>query len=38
MENKRFKLNAPFNKYLTIANPANGKDFLDEVCDSNHIE
>jgi hypothetical protein len=31
METRRLKLTAPFNKYLTIANPVNGKDFLDEV-------
>jgi hypothetical protein len=31
MEAKKTKLNAPFMKHLTIANPANGKDFLDEV-------
>jgi hypothetical protein len=31
MEAKKTKLNAPFMKHLTIANPTNGKDFLDEV-------
>jgi hypothetical protein len=28
---KKQKLNAPFTKYLTIANPVNGSDFLEEV-------
>jgi hypothetical protein len=28
---KKHKLNAPFNKYLSIANPANGEEFLSEV-------
>jgi hypothetical protein len=31
MEAKKTKLNVPFMKHLTIANLANGKEFLDEV-------
>lgn len=31
MEAKRVKVNAPFNKYLAISNPANGAGFLEEV-------
>ncbi|KAG0566984.1 hypothetical protein KC19_7G101700 [Ceratodon purpureus] len=31
MEAKRKALTAPFNKFLAIANPANGKNFLPEV-------
>jgi hypothetical protein len=30
IESKKHKLNAPFNKYLTLANPRNGEDFLEE--------
>ena len=31
MEAKRKALTAPFTKFLAIANPANGKNFLPEV-------
>ena len=31
MESKRKALTAPFTKFLAIANPANGKNFLPEV-------
>jgi hypothetical protein len=31
VESRKQKLSAPFNKCLTIANPVNSEDFLDEV-------
>jgi hypothetical protein len=36
MDAKRAKLLTPFTKYLTIANPCNGSQFLEEVSTS-HI-
>jgi hypothetical protein len=33
---KKQKLNAPFTKYLIIANPSNGSEFLEEVLPSIH--